>query len=187
MKSFDQRDFRQTMGRFATGITVVTMLGSEPEGLLGPTPADVLPEGMDDAAQAMSNHTYGLTVNAFMSVSLDPPLVAVSIDKNARAHATLLKAERFGISMLARDQQHLSDLFAGRPVKQRGDPYEEFASFPVVEGALAHIVCRSYQAVEMGDHTIFVGEVEALRARDGEPLLFYRGAYRALPEMALTH
>jgi len=192
MQSFDQRDFRQAMGRFATGITVVTMRSSDPEGAFaGPdgAPWPASPEGALAASAGPTPgrpRTYGITVNAFMSVSLDPPLVAVSIDKRARAHGTLSASERFGISVLSSAQEHLSDLFAGRPVKQRGEPFEELAGFPVVAGALAHIVCRPHQAVEMGDHTIFVGEVEALRATEGEPLLFFRGAYRTLPDLTLA-
>src|SRR5690606_9724989 len=85
--SFDSFEFRRTLGRFATGITVVTMLGDDGE-------------------------PYGITVNSFMSLSLTPPLIAVSIDKRAGAHGTLLRAERFGVSVLAGHQSELSDHFA---------------------------------------------------------------------------
>lgn len=166
MQSFDSRDFRQTLGRFATGITVVTM--------------------REAVREVHLPRTFGITVNAFMSVSLEPPLVAVSIDKSARAHATLGSSDRFGISVLGADQAHLSDLFAGRPVAQRRDPFVDFADFPVVDGAIAQLVCRAHDRFDAGDHTLFVGRVEALRTREGSPLLYYRGAYQELPELTLS-
>lgn len=182
-RSFGPRDFRNALGRFATGITVVTMRTAE--AVMGDG------EGREDASQELGPapgrpRTFGITVNAFMSVSLDPPLVAVSIDKRARAHTTLQDAERFGISVLAAGQEELSDLFAGRPVRGPAEPFERFADFPVVRGAIAQLVCRRYQAHDVGDHTIFVGEVEALRTADGEPLLFYKGDYHELPVRELA-
>lgn len=124
------------------------------------------------------HQTFGITVNAFMSVSLDPPLVAIAIDKRARAHATLLNAGRFGVSVLTSDQQTLSDQFAGRPVQQIQHPFEQLDGFPVLRGALAQLVCSSYQSHDIGDHTLFVGKVQALRHSDGAPLLFFKGQYQ---------
>lgn len=161
---FGPRDFRNALGRFATGITVVTMRA----------PVE------DDAAAGGQDQTFGITVNAFMSVSLEPPLVAVSVDKRARAHTTLLSAERFGVSVLEAGQERLSNLFAGRPVEPPAAPFEEFAGFPVVRGALTQLVLSRYQAHDAGDHTIFVGRVEALRYSEGEPLLFFKGQYQEL-------
>lgn len=162
--SFSPREFRNALGRFATGVTVVTM---QVQGAAPP------PEGA-------AVRSYGLTVNAFMSVSLDPPLVAVAIDKKARAHATLLGAPQFGVSVLAHEQEGLSDLFAGRPVAAPERPFEQLVGFPVVAGALTQLVCSMYQAHDVGDHTIFVGRVEALRYTEGQPLLFFRGQYDGL-------
>lgn len=155
------REFRATLSRFATGITVVTMLGSTPDG---------------------EERPFGITVNAFLSLSLDPPLVAVSIDKRARAHKTLLGATRFGVSVLAADQATVSDHFAGRPVEPVGVPYEEYDGFPVIRGAIAQLVLRAEQRFDVGDHTLFVGRVEALRYADGAPLVYFGSAYRRLPE-----
>lgn len=163
---FGPRDFRNALGRFATGITVITMCAPTAEG---------------DEASNGQDGIYGLTVNAFMSVSLDPPLVAVSIDKRARAHATLLGAERFGVSVLAEGQQRLSDAFAGRPVQPPDQPFERFAGFPVLRGALAQLVLSTHQVHSAGDHTIFIGKVEALRYGEGQPLLFSQGRYEQLP------
>lgn len=162
---FGPRDFRNALGRFATGVTVVTMLA---------------PEGHEDPAPHEQDGVFGLTVNAFMSVSLDPPLIAVSIDKRARAHATMLTAERFGVSVLTDGQQRLSDMFAGRPVQPPAQPFERFAGFPVLRGALAQLVLSTHQVHNAGDHTIFIGEVEALRYSEGQPLLFSQGQYGQL-------
>ena len=166
LEGFSSLDFRRTMGRFATGVTVVSMLAEE----------GTAPRGGGEAQR----RAFGITVNAFMSVSLEPPLVAISIDKAAHAHATLEGADRFAISVLGEDQRHLSDHFAGRRVDHGLEPFVSFAGFPVVSGAVAHIVCRSHDAFEAGDHTIFIGQVEALRQADGRPLIFHAGKYGAL-------
>lgn len=155
------RNFRAALGRFATGITVVTMLGP---------------------SQAGEPEPFGITVNAFLSLSLDPPLVAVSIDKRARAHKTLVALRRFGVSVLSSEQAPVSDHFAGRPVELGGVPYEEYEGFPVIRGAIAQLVLRTEQQVDVGDHTLFVGRVEALRYADGAPLIYFSSAYRRLPE-----
>jgi flavin reductase (DIM6/NTAB) family NADH-FMN oxidoreductase RutF len=146
----DAREFRNALGRFATGVTVVTV----PNG-----------EGV-----------RGITANAFMSVSLHPPLVVVSIDKKARTHELLLQAERYGVSILREDQEALSNHFAG--LEGETEPVlSAFAGLLVVEGALAHLVCRTVDRHAAGDHTLFIGEVEALRYREGRPLLYFRGKY----------
>ncbi len=156
----ESREFRRTLGRFATGVTVVTMRTQE--------------------------RSYGITVNAFMSVSLEPPLIAVCIDKRSRAHATLLASERFGVSILRADQETLSDRFAGRPVKSADDPFVSFHDFPVVRDALAHLVCGVHDIVDVGDHSMIVGEVEALWAGEGRPLLYFEGEYARMQDLELT-
>lgn len=171
-EEFSSLAFRRTMGRFATGVTVVSMLAQDRTGSL---PGDVAPE-----------RAFGITVNAFMSVSLEPPLIAISIDKSAHAHATLFDAERFAVSVLSEDQRELSDHFAGRRVDPDLEPFVSFAEFPVVAGAVAHIVCRRHQAFDAGDHTIFLGEVQALRQVEGRPLIFHAGSYERLGENAAT-
>lgn len=173
MNPTDHRHFREVLGRFATGITVVTMAVPSSAGA---------PAG--ENAPPFDRAVFGITVNAFMSVSLDPPLVAVSIDRLARAHDTLLEAERFGVSVLAEGQAHLSDQFAGRPVAHPVMPFEELDGFPVVRGAIAQLVLASHSFHPAGDHTIFVGRVLALRSFEGEPLLYFRSAYHRLPQPA---
>lgn len=174
MSNLDHRDFRATLGTFATGITVVTM---------------TVPRSPDSPSSEMDpfypdRETFGITVNAFMSVSLEPPLVAVSIERHARANATLHEAERFGISVLAAGQAELSDQFAGRPVAGPARPFEELDGFPVLRGAIAQLVVSRHAAFEAGDHTIFVGRVEALKHVEGDPLIYFRSAYHRLPQLA---
>lgn len=156
----DPRAFRRVLGSFATGITVVTMQAGD--------------------------ETFGITVNAFMSVSLDPPLIAVSIDKRANAHATMVESGRFGVSVLRADQEDVSNHFAGRPCPRVEDVYADFAGFPVIDGALAHIVCRTHSVLPGGDHSIFLGEVEALRSDEGMPLLYFLGKYAHAREVELS-
>ena len=149
-RMIDPREFRTTLGHFATGVTVVTMLHGE--------------------------KVNGITVNAFMSVSLKPPLVAIAIDKRANAHQTLLESERFGVSILREDQELLSNYFAGYPT----DVVPEFIEadgMPLVAGALGQIVARITAQHEAGDHTIFIGHVEHLAYAAGRPLLYHRGSY----------
>lgn len=156
----DPREFRRTLGRFATGVTVVTMReGQRP---------------------------HGVTVNAFMSVSLKPPLIAVCIDKRANAHATLLETDAFGVSVLRAEQEEISNHFAGRPVKGLAEVFSEFGGVPVIEGALAHLACRIHSVVDAGDHSIFLGEVATLEAFEGTPLLYFEGQYAHIHEMQLS-
>ena len=147
------RDFRAALGRFASGVTVVTV-----------------PNEGERAG------VRGVTANAFLSVSLSPPLVLVSIDKKARAHTPLMRAERYGVSILAEDQGPLSNHFAGfddsvTPV------FAELDGLALIGGAVAHLICRVVDRHEAGDHTLFIGEVEALRTSDDAPLLYFRGQY----------
>lgn len=154
------RDFRDALGRFASGVTVVT-----------------IPHAGDPAG------VRGITANAFLSVSLEPPLVLVSIDKKARAHAPLLEAERYGVSVLREGQEALSNHFAGfdAAVVPR---FTELSGFTVLEGALAQLVCRVTDRVSAGDHTLFIGQVEALATTDAAPLVYFRGRYGALASVA---
>jgi flavin reductase (DIM6/NTAB) family NADH-FMN oxidoreductase RutF len=147
------RDFRAALGRFASGVTVVTV----------PRPGE--PAGV-----------RGITASAFVSVSLSPPLVLVSIDKAARAHAPLLSAERYGVSILAEGQERLSNHFAGFD-DEVAPIFTELAGLALVEGAVAHLVCRVVDRHAAGDHTLFIGEVEALTTTDAAPLLYFRGRY----------
>jgi flavin reductase (DIM6/NTAB) family NADH-FMN oxidoreductase RutF len=145
--------FRRVMGHFATGVTVVASRG--PEGAVG------------------------LTVNAFTSVSLDPPLVLICLHKNANAHDPLIQAGHFGVSFLKAEQEALALTFS------REDPDRRFSGLdvaegplgsPLVRGALAWMDCRVDKVFPGGDHSIIVGEVVDCGAGDGDPLVFFRGA-----------
>jgi flavin reductase (DIM6/NTAB) family NADH-FMN oxidoreductase RutF len=156
--TLDPDSFRSVLGRFASGITVVTTVD---------------PSGRD----------VGMTVSAFASVSLRPPLISVCIDHSASMYAALAGAERFGVSILASDQEALSRRFASMESSHRfeGIGYERGDSGVVLlDEALGHLECVRVAQHEAGDHTLFIGEVERATARDARPLLYYRGGYAQL-------
>jgi 3-hydroxy-9,10-secoandrosta-1,3,5(10)-triene-9,17-dione monooxygenase reductase component len=150
----DGRRFRDVLGAFPTGVTVVT----------APGPA-------------------GLTTNAFSSVSLDPPLVLVCFDGASRTLAAVRASGRYAVNVLRTGQEDLAVVFASKRVAA-----EKFAAVthtvdhgvPLLDGALAWLVCDVVELVEAGDHTIGIGRVTALDAFEGEPLVFFRGGYRAI-------
>ena len=148
-------EFRRILGHFATGVTVVT-------SRVGELPC-------------------GLTVNAFGSVSLDPPLILICVEQSADSHACFEAAGFFVVNVLDEERgESLSRRFAtwGVDDKFRGVAYRTEASgAPVLEDALAWLDCRIVNAVPAGDHTIFIGEVVAGNAREGAPLVYYRGGY----------
>jgi flavin reductase (DIM6/NTAB) family NADH-FMN oxidoreductase RutF len=151
--------FRRTLGMFATGVTVITTQDGD--------------------------QVHGMTANAFMSVSLRPPLVVISVDRRAKMHALLHEGRRYGISVLADEQRALSDRFAGRT----GEGTEEVEfdlvhETPLVRGALAHLVARVMRSYWGGDHSLFLGQVEYARYGEGQPLLFHGGRYAHLLERA---
>jgi flavin reductase (DIM6/NTAB) family NADH-FMN oxidoreductase RutF len=150
--------FRTALSRFASGVTVVTTRD-----------ADARPQG--------------ITVSAFSSLSLDPPLVLLCIDRRAFVHDFFQASGVFVVNILAADQEELSRLFASRaPDKFEGLGYTQgIDGVPVLDHALATIECRLRYTYEGGDHTIIVGEVEHAAVReDAPPLLYYRGGYAGL-------
>jgi flavin reductase (DIM6/NTAB) family NADH-FMN oxidoreductase RutF len=149
--------FRRTLGMFATGVTVLTT--------------------------RVGDQVHGMTANAFMSVSLKPPLVLISIDRRARMGALLHEGTRFGVSVLEARQTGLSDRFAGRVADDLPEAtFEVVHETPLVEGALAHLVARVVRSYWGGDHSLFLGQVEFARYGDGRPLLFHGGRYELLVE-----
>jgi flavin reductase (DIM6/NTAB) family NADH-FMN oxidoreductase RutF len=156
----NKTQFRTALGHFASGVTVVTTKN-----------ADARP--------------HGITVSAFTSLSLDPPLVLVCINRTAFVHDSFQVGGVFVVNVLAADQEDLSRLFASRePDKFAGVGYTAgLDGVPVLTDALANIECRLKRAYEGGDHTIFVGEVEQVTVREeGHPLLYYRGGYANLSQ-----
>jgi flavin reductase (DIM6/NTAB) family NADH-FMN oxidoreductase RutF len=153
--------FRGTLANWASGVTVVTSRRGE----------DV----------------RGMTASAVCSVSLDPPLVLVCIDRSAIMHDFVAESHVFALNILASDQEEISRACASRKVEEsrrlEGIPYHsEATGSPILDGAIGYLDCRVEHVYEGGDHTIFVGRVEAAGARDGEPLLYFRSGYRRLAE-----
>ncbi|HEY6397169.1 MAG TPA: flavin reductase family protein [Solirubrobacteraceae bacterium] len=150
------RELRRVMGRFATGVTVVTT-----------TERDTI---------------HGMTANAFLSVSLRPPLVLVSLGR-CRMNEMLPRTLRYGVSVLCHDQEHLAAHFAGRRPAPTEPKFVWERGIPLLEGALAYLVCRVVDSHPAGDHVLWIGEVEHLDHRDGAPLLFFTGRFGTLREV----
>lgn len=131
---------------------------------------------------------HGMTANAFCSVSLDPLLVLVCVDRKAQTHAHLHARKRFGVNILSSDQREISAYYA-LPIPDHADAHRVGAHFdrtphqtPVLHGALAYLECRLHSSQDAGDHTIFIAEVEEVVVREVEPLLYFRGKYTSLRE-----
>lgn len=159
---FSQADYRAVMGRFATGVTVVTTCDGE--------------------------QRLGITVNAFSSVSLDPPLILVCIEKRSHLHQVLLQSGSFAVNLLTEDQQELSTCFATRS-EARGNfcnapSHTAVTGAPILDHSLGWLDCRITDVFPGGDHSIIVARVEALGGAEDRPLLHYRGKYRKLEGQA---
>jgi flavin reductase (DIM6/NTAB) family NADH-FMN oxidoreductase RutF len=152
-----KQEFRAALGHFASGINVVTAR---------------LPDGQ----------MAGITVTAFCSVSLEPPLVLVCIDKRARLHDPLVAGQAFAVNMLSADQEVLSRRFAaGGPDQFTGVGYTTSSEGTAwLDDTLAVIECSFVEQYDGGDHTIIVGRVESTRVHEGKPLLYFRGGYGQL-------
>ncbi len=126
-----------------------------------------------------------MTANAFVSVSLEPPLVLVSIDNRSYMHKILPGIGRYGVSVLAEDQEKLSNHFAGRTIEGLHLRFTTREGVPLLEDAVAYFVVRVVDAHPAGDHTLYIGHVEHFESREGRPLLFYGGKYQQIrPEQA---
>ena len=156
----DPQLYRQVIGRFATGVTVVTV-------------------NVDGALR-------GMTANAVASVSLDPTLLLVCVQRDGSLHPLLERAESFAVNILSEEQQALSVLFA-----QRGELAEPMGGVPhhpapggspLLEGVLGWLECETHHRFAAGDHTVFLGHVRdlAIERPEAAPLLFFSGAYRQL-------
>lgn len=166
----DPGDYREVLTRFATGVAVVTTLEETPDG---PQP-------------------WGTTVNSFTGISLDPPLVLVSIGQERSIHPIIERTNRFGVNILGEDSQVLSDCFAGAPSSLPRSafcnaPYAlGSAGLPVLENAIAYLSCDVERVIEAGDHTIYLGRVVETVCRDevGWPLLYFRRRYLSIERAA---
>jgi flavin reductase (DIM6/NTAB) family NADH-FMN oxidoreductase RutF len=153
----EKNQLRQVMGHFATGVTIITTVNKE-------------------------GQLQGLTANAFTSVSLEPPLLLISVDKKAESWPAFEESKVFTVNILGDDQEALSRKFAvSGGNKFEGVAYRRGANgAAILEGALAFIECTLYAAYEGGDHSLYLGEIQEAAVREGKPLVFFRGGYRNL-------
>ncbi len=144
--------------------------------------------GVTIVTAAYAGEQHGMTVSSFTSISLDPPLVIISLQTVSRTHELVSKAQAFGVTILAADQRGLSERFAGRD-SSSGDRLDglETETFvtgaPLIKGGLAYLDCRVAQTIPSGMNTIFIGEVVAVRGDDHEhPLVYHDREYRKLED-----
>jgi 3-hydroxy-9,10-secoandrosta-1,3,5(10)-triene-9,17-dione monooxygenase reductase component len=158
--------FRRVLGHFVTGVTVVTALDGE--------------------------RPFGITVNALSSVSLDPPLVMVALDRRRFLTPIVRAAGRYAVNILSEDQQALSDCFAGAPVEPGREAFcgatwhPGETGLPLLEGAIATLECTVVETFSAGDHDLFIGLVDTLetQAHHPMPLLYYRRQYLRIERAA---
>ncbi|SFL47324.1 flavin reductase family protein [Salibacterium qingdaonense] len=155
----DDRMFKTAMGKFATGVTVITT-------------------EFDDQVR-------GMTANAFMSVSIDPKLVLISVANKARMLDWIKQSGHFAVNILSESQQDKSMIFAGQ-LQDREVEFERFEGLPVIEDSLVTLACDVYETHLAGDHTLFVGAVKNLQLQDRQPLTIYEGKYKDVSDKAAT-
>jgi flavin reductase (DIM6/NTAB) family NADH-FMN oxidoreductase RutF len=126
------------------------------------------------------DRAHAMTANAFVSVSLDPPLVLVSLDNRSFMHRILPLTHRYGVSVLAENQEHFSNHFAGRVIEGLHVRFVQQNGVPLLDGAVAHFVVETIDAHPAGDHTLYIGRVEFFEVYDEKPLIFYASQYRQL-------
>jgi flavin reductase (DIM6/NTAB) family NADH-FMN oxidoreductase RutF len=161
--AFSGQEFREALGCFATGVTVITT--------------------------ASEGHGYGMTANAFSSVSLDPPLVLVCAITGNEGSEIIARNGKFAVNILAADQEPISRYFSSKDRPRGPDAFRDVAhrhgvtGCPILDGVAGHLDCTLVASHEAGDHVIFIGEVQALEvAPEAAPLLFHGGGYRLLQE-----
>jgi len=156
--ALDAREIRNVMGHFATGVTVIT-------------------------TSDITGTPFGLTVNSFTSLSLNPPLVVVCVDKTVDCYSCFDESKVFAVNILSEDQEELSRRFATKGI-------EKFAGIqwrmgehglPLLDGVIGTIECKVTRSYEGGDHTLFLGEILSATAKGDRPLLFFKGKYHRLP------
>jgi flavin reductase (DIM6/NTAB) family NADH-FMN oxidoreductase RutF len=171
-RAIDPQSYREVLARFATGVTVVTTLEQAPDG---PQP-------------------WGTTVNSFTGISLDPPLIMVSIGQERSIHPIMARTNRFSVNILGEDSQAISDCFAGAPSSL---PRSAFcnanyalgeAGLPVLDDAIAYLSCEVDRVIGAGDHTMYLGRVIETGCRDetGWPLLYFRRRYLRIERAEVT-
>jgi flavin reductase (DIM6/NTAB) family NADH-FMN oxidoreductase RutF len=156
--AMDSREIRNIMGHFATGVTIVTTRDS-------------------------AGSPFGLTVNSFTSLSLNPPLVVVCIDKAAQCYSCFEESKVFAVNVLSEDQEELSSRFATKGIEKFGEIkwHRGENNVPLLDGSIGTIECKIVNSYEGGDHTIYLGEIVSANATEDRPLLFFKGKYHRLP------
>jgi flavin reductase len=162
-QEFSGADFRHALGAFATGVTVITTRGED--------------------------HLFGMTANAFTSVSLDPPLVLICVIKGTTGAEVIERNAAFAVNILGAKQEAISRYFASKDRPRGLDAFHEIphstvvTGCPIIDGAAGFLDCRLHAAHDAGDHVIFIGEVLALAHHpDVEPLVYHGGRYRAVSD-----
>ena len=157
---FNNDDFRRCMGHFTTGVTVVTTVKG-------------------------SGNLCGMTVNSFTSLSLEPPLILFSIDKNAHSHDRFFGSSDFTVNILSQSQKNLSAYFANPSlVKWEDVDYSVNNNFIKIDDCLAYVFCEKETVYEGGDHSIIIGKVIDIETvPDKKPLTYYKGKYRKIGDM----
>jgi 3-hydroxy-9,10-secoandrosta-1,3,5(10)-triene-9,17-dione monooxygenase reductase component len=157
--TIDAQELRRVMGHFATGVTVIT-------------------------TKDQGGGPNGLTANAFMSLSLNPPLILISIDKGATCYACFAPDNGFTVNFLSEHQEEISRRFATKGIdKFAGLKWKEGSNgAAILDGVLGYVECRITQCYDGGDHTIVLGEILNVSAAGERPLLFFKGKYQRLSE-----
>jgi len=157
VQDFNEKEFRRTLGRFATGITVITTRGE-------------------------NGRPEGLTANSFNALSLKPPLILWSLSLDAISRPAFLACSHFAVNVLSADQRHLSHRFATRANDKFANLQwsEGLGGVPILDGCIALFECTNAARHDAGDHTVFFGRVERFRRWQGDPLLYYAGNYAHL-------
>lgn len=152
---FEAKHYRSVMGQFATGVTIITY--------------------------DFDCRSVGMTANAFMSISIEPPLVLVSVRATSRFLAALHVKSRFGISFLTEQQQPLSAHFGGKPIEGFKPEFLSHEGIPLIADSLAYIVAQASQMHEAGDHILVIGQIEHMHLGEARrPLVFYGGKYKQI-------
>jgi len=156
--TIDPQELRRVMGHFATGVTIIT-------------------------TRDKGGTHFGLTANAFLSLSLNPPLVLISVDKSAQCYSCFDESRVFTVNFLSEDQEEISRRFATKGVEKfAGLEWREGNNGAAsLEGVMAHIECKIVETHDGGDHTIIIGEIVSATASGERPLLFFKGKYQRLP------
>jgi flavin reductase (DIM6/NTAB) family NADH-FMN oxidoreductase RutF len=159
-QTLDPMEFRRTLGSFASGVVVVTTVAED-------------------------GGVHGMTANGFVSVSLEPPLVLVSVGEKAKMHALLSHSPRYGISVLAEDQLDIASHFAGKP-RETLPQFTWQDGMALVDGAVGYLSCSIVDRHRAGDHTLFIGHVHQHSHTGGAPLTFHAGQFGALAKGPTT-